>query len=239
MTVRRWIISLFLAFAAVAGLGAQTAADSTETDSLRRLVSRYEQQLSRYERHTQRYRRMWNQAIPGHTAIQVAGSIGAVSAGPGWHYGRGRTRWETELLVGFVPRGASPKAHATLTLRERVAPWSLPLTPGSERWGRLVVEPFTAELAFNFIFGERLWNRWPSRYPKSYYGFPQRMRTLVGFGQRLWLDLPERRRLRHKDIGIYYQLSTCDIYLISAFSNRHVRLRDILSLSLGLTFDYF
>ena len=232
MTARRWFFSIWLAFVSTGGFAGAPADDSVRVDSLRLA-------LSRYESHVQRYRRMWSKAIPGHSVLQVAGSIGAVSVGPGWHYGRGRTRWETELLAGLVPRGASSSAHATFTLRQRVAPWNLPLGSGSKRWGRLSFDPLTAELAFNFIFGERLWNRWPSRYPKSYYGFPQRMRTLAGLGQRLWIDLPERRRRNHKDIGLYYQLSTCDIYLVSALSNSRVRLRDILSLSLGLTFDYF
>ena len=58
---------------------------------------------SRYDRHVERYRYRWSRLIPNQHIIQYAGSIGLVSFGTGWHYGHDDD-WETELLLGIVPR---------------------------------------------------------------------------------------------------------------------------------------
>ena len=164
--------------------------------------------------------------------MQYAGSIGVVAFGTGWHYGR-RDNWETELLLGFVPKYNSDKAKVTLTLRQRYVPWHLPV---GRDWH---VEPLTAGLFFSSIFGENFWASEPSRYPKRYYGFSTKIRTHVFLGQRLKYTIPDRYRLHNKSVSLYYELSTCDLYLVTAVTNRAVRLRDILSLAVGLRFEVF
>ena len=125
--------------------------------------------------------------------MQYAGSIGVVAFGTGWHYGR-RDNWETELLLGFVPKYNSDKAKVTLTLRQRYVPWHLPV---GRDWH---VEPLTAGLFFSSIFGENFWASEPSRYPKRYYGFSTKIRTHVFLGQRLKYTIPDRYRLHNKSV---------------------------------------
>ncbi len=185
-----------------------------------------------YRKRVDRYRRRWLRLIPSQHTVQYAGSIGVVAFGTGWHYGR-RDNWETELLLGFVPKYNSDKAKVTLTLRQRYVPWHLPV---GRDWH---VEPLTAGLFFSSIFGEDFWASEPSRYPKRYYGFSTKIRTHVFLGQRLKYTIPDRYRLHNKSVSLYYELSTCDLYLVTAVTNRAVRLRDILSLAVGLRFEVF
>ena len=55
-----------------------------------------------YERSAQRYQSAWAKLIPRYSKLQFAGSIGMFSIGTGWDYYHGH--WETDLLLGFVPK---------------------------------------------------------------------------------------------------------------------------------------
>lgn len=67
-----------------------------------------------------RYYAFWNKLIPRYAKGQYAGSIGKFSAGLGWNYGK--DRWETDLLLGFIPKNADRHAMATLTLKQNYLP---------------------------------------------------------------------------------------------------------------------
>lgn len=222
--MRWWIINAVFWLAAL-GAGASPAADSLRADSVPR-------RLSFYERRTLHLRSVWDRMVPNMGSIHFYGSVGLVSLGTGWHYGR-KDQWETELLLGFVPKYESDHTKVTLTLKERFVPWRVSL---SSRWA---VEPLTAGLFLNTIFGEDFWARQPSRYPKDYYGFAPKLRANVFIGQRLRYNIPSRNRIFWKSISAYYELSTCDLYLVSAIPNRRVRLSDILSLAFGLRLEIF
>jgi len=185
-----------------------------------------------YLRRMERRRRRWNKLIPNQATLQFAGSIGMLSAGLGWHYGTG-DHWETEVLVGFVPRYESETAKATFTAKQRYVPWHL---RAGSRW---VVEPLTAGVFFNSIFGEDFWANEPSRYPKKYYGFSTKIRAHVFLGQRVKFRIPRARRKYHKSVSLYYELSTCDLYVISALPNKRIKAGDILSLAVGFRFEVF
>lgn len=77
--------------------------------------------LSRYERHRRKRIKGWAKLIPNQSCLQYAGSIGLLSTGLGWHYGRG-DHWETELLVGFLPKYKTETAKSTFTLKQRYVP---------------------------------------------------------------------------------------------------------------------
>lgn len=185
-----------------------------------------------YIRHTERYKEAWQRFIPKQTMVHFAGSIGLVSAGVGWNYGK-QHRWETELLVGILPKYNSDEAKVTLTLKERYAPWNIKL---SSRWS---IEPLTTGFFFNTIFGEDFWAQQPKRYPKRYYGFSTKIHTHIFIGQRFSYNIPKRHRRYNKGVSVYYELSTNDIYLLSALSNHRIRPSDILSLSFGMRFLIF
>ncbi len=186
-------------------------------------------QASFYVRHTERVKRRWAKLVPNQSTVQFAGNIGAWSLGLGWHYGK-RDRWETEILFGYVPQSNGSEHHYTLTAKERYAPWRISLSR-HERWA---FEPFTTGLFVNFIFGEGFWRHAPSKYTKGYYGFTPKVRYNIYVGQRWHYNIPMRRRHFVKGISFYYELSTCDLYIVSAIPNKKITLGDILSLSIGL-----
>ena len=181
-----------------------------------------------YDRRVRRYRRRWAALIPTHTKLQFAGNMGLLSAGFGWDYGK-HNQWETDLLFGFVPKYDSDRAKATFTLKQNYIPWSLQI-----KQSRFSAEPLTCGLYFNTVFGNEFWTSEPDRYPKGYYGFSSKVRIHVFLGQRLTYDIDPKRRFTAKALTLFYELSTCDLYLISAVTNRYLRPRDYLSLSFGV-----
>lgn len=198
---------------------------TAERDSLKR-------KLTRYERRTIRYRRFWQSLIPGQATVQYAGSIGLISYGPGWHYGR-RDRIETDLLVGHVPRYHSGHRKVTLTVKQRFIPWRI------EAGSRWTIDAVTTGLYVGSIFGEDFWASEPDRYPKRYYGFSTKMRLGVFVGQSFRYNIPTSKRRHAKCLSLYYELGSCDLYIISAITNREVKMKDILSLALGVKFTLF
>ena len=78
--------------------------------------------LTRYERNTLRRVQRWNKLIPSYSKLQFAGGMGLVSVGTGWEYGKNR-QWETELLLGLIPKHSSKRAKVTLTLKQNFTPW--------------------------------------------------------------------------------------------------------------------
>lgn len=185
-----------------------------------------------YERHTENYRSFWYRMVPNQFTIQYAGSIGVVSMGFGWHYGK-HENWETDLLLGILPKYHSAETKVTFAVKERYVPWHLNL---SSRW---TLEPLTTGIFFSSVFGEDFWTREPSRYPARYYGFSTRLRTNVFLGQRITYKTPSQKRHFFRSISAYYELSTCDLYVISAIPNKNVKFTDILSLAAGLRLSIF
>ena len=186
---------------------------------------------NRYDRRVHRYRRHWEALIPTHTKIQFAGNMGLLSFGTGWDYGR-RNQWETDLLLGFIPKYSSKKAKVTMTLKQNYMPWSINLGKGFS------TEPLACGLYLNTVFGNQFWVSEPERYPKGYYGFSSKVRIHVFLGQRLTYDIDPNRRFLAKSVTFFYEISTCDLYLISAVTNSYLRPRDYLSLSFGLKFQW-
>lgn len=186
--------------------------------------------LSRYERNRAKRIEGWARLIPNQGTLQYAGSIGVMSIGLGWNYGRGK-HWETDLMIGFVPRYHSEGIHTTFTVKERYVPWHCRI---SHRWA---IDPLTAGIFFSTISGDDFWRNQPDRYPKNYYGFPTKLRSHVCIGQRVRFNIPRRHRIIHQAISAYYELSTCDLYIVSKAINRHYPWSETLSLAFGLCFE--
>lgn len=183
---------------------------------------------TRYDRRVHYYRRSWQALIPTHAKIQFAGGMGLLSFGTGWDYGR-RNQWETDIFVGFLPKYDSKRAKVTFTLKQNYIPWSLQI-----KQSRFSAEPLTCGMYFNTVFGEEFWVHEPSRYPRGYYGFSSKVRIHAFLGQRLTVDIDPQRRFLARSLTFFYELSTCDLYLISAITNHYLRPRDYLSLSFGV-----
>lgn len=186
----------------------------------------------KYDKRIHRYRRAWEALIPTHTKIQYAGGMGLLSWGFGWDYGK-RSQWETDVLIGFIPRYSSRRFKMTMTLKQNYIPWSTYLGNGFS------LEPLTTGIYFNTVFSDDFWTSEPDRYPKGYYGFSTRIRTHIFLGQRVRFDVPDKYRKFSRSITAFYEISTCDLYLVSAVKNSYLKPDDYLRLSFGLKFQIF
>lgn len=181
-----------------------------------------------YVQRIQRYHSAWQSLIPTQFIIQNAGNMGVVSLGVGWEYGR-HNQWETHWLIGYIPKFKSSRGKMTMTVKETFIPWRCSL---GKDWG---MEPLTAGLYLNAVFGHEFWKSQPNRYPDKYYEFMSTKFRLNAFlGERFTRTVPNNRRKFIKSISAFYELSTCDLYIRAMFQDRDVHLTDIVGLSLGL-----
>ncbi len=118
-------------------------------------------------------------------------------------------------------------------LETNYIPWSIWL--GKD----FSLEPLTTGIYFNTVFSDDFWTSEPERYPRGYYGFSTRIRTHIFLGQRVRFDVPEKYRKFSKSITAFYEISTCDLYVVSAFNNSYLKPDDYLRLSFGLKFQIF
>ena len=193
---------------------------------------------SRYERSLERRQQIWASLIPTHFVIQNAGNMGLLSAGIGWSYGKNR-KWETDLLIGFIPRHDSSRLKVTTTLKGNYIPWRIDLTPNTTGGDKphWLFEPLTASLYLNTVYGSEFWKSQPSRYPDKYYEFMStKFRLNVAFGQRITLKVPDNKRRRHSRIALFYEIGSCDLYIRSLFQGQDVSIGDIIGLSIGAKF---
>ncbi len=184
----------------------------------------------RHEQMIERYKRGWNKLIPRYNKIQFAGSMGLLSLGVGWDYGK-KKQWETDLFLGYLPKFAGKEGHMTITLKENYIPWKINLP--KNRW---VLEPFTASLYINKIWGDEFWTKEPDKYPTKYYNVATNLRFNLAFGQRIQFNFKPFGLSRH--IDFFYEFGTNDLYIISYFTNKYLHLGDIFNLSLGLKFQF-
>lgn len=187
-----------------------------------------------YEYKVESYNRFWRGLIPNQARTQYAGSVGMINLGLGWHYGgKERHRWETDFMFGLILKNNNPHNYLTFTLRQSYVPFRIPLM-----WN-LSYEPLATGLMLNFISGEEFWMREPSKYPQRYYGFPTAVRSHIFLGQRIRWEIPHAKRKYVKAISFCYDFSACDLDMASYFTNSYIKLRDILSLSLGVKVEAF
>ncbi len=215
MKWNRFFISAMLLIVAASAM----AGDSIYTSQI---------EESRYDKRVHRYRKDWASLIPTQFVVQNAGNMGLFSVGIGWDYGK-RRQWETDLLFGHIPRHDSNRGKLTITLKENLIPWSISLTDEAS------IEPFTASIYLNTVYGHEFWRSQPSRYPSNYYQYMStKFRWNIAFGQRLTFQIPKNRRKHAKSVTFLYEISTCDLYIRAKFQDSSVSLKDIIGLSLGV-----
>ena len=188
-------------------------------------------ETSRYKKRVEGYRNLWESLMPTYTKLQYAGGMGLMNVGFGWSYGKNH-QWETDAFFGFIPRYSSDNAKMTFTLKQNYIPWRIKLND------TFTFEPLECGLYFNTVFSDEFWTKEPDRYPKGYYNFSTRVRTHAFVGQRLRFNIPDKKRLFARSITAFYEISSCDLYIVSAFTN-HLNPDDYLRLSFGLKFDIF
>ena len=189
--------------------------------------------LSQYEKNVIRYQKHWAALIPSQFVIQNAGNMGVVSLGCGWDYGK-HNQWETQVLLGYIPKHQSARGKLTMTVKENFLPWNIELKRG---WS---VQPLQASVYLNTVYGHEFWKTQPSRYPDSYYDFMStKFRLNAAVGQRITYQIPAKARKMSKSVSFFYEISSCDLYIRSKIMDSSVSLTDILGLSIGVKFQTF
>lgn len=163
--------------------------------------------------------------MPRHIKGQFAGSMGVVSAGPGWSYWK--ERLETDIMFGYLPKHSDRRPKLVITLKQNYMPWQKHY---GDKW---VFEPLTCGIYINTIIDNRFWMVEPSKYPKDYYKFSSKMHFFIFAGQRMTMKMSNKKG-RNRSLTAYYEISTCDLYFISKVPNKYLKTYDYLSISFGL-----
>lgn len=222
----RYVISIGLLMLMRTAASAQDSTDVKALDS------------EAYRHHAEWRQRHWASLIPNQFVAQNAGNMGILSAGVGWGYGH--RHWETHLLWGYIPKHQSTRGKLTMTLKENYIPWSLRLSAPQDASTDFLkrgwtLSPFTASLYLNSVFGHEFWKSQPGRYPDKYYEFMStKFRLNAAIGQRITWDIPRNRRKYAKSISLFYEVSSCDLYIRAKFQDSSIPLKDIIGLSLGV-----
>lgn len=182
---------------------------------------------SRYDFRTHRYRQNWERLIPTHCKVQFAGNMGLLSAGLGWDHGK-RGQWETDFMLGYLPKFEGRKDYLTMTVKSSYNPWSIRMS------NHLAFEPLSTGLYLNTIIGEEFWRTEPKKYPNRYYGFQTKLRINIFIGERLTIRLKDSSKNDGRAITLFYELSSFDFFIVSAITNKEFKTKDLLSLSFGL-----
>lgn len=177
------------------------------------------------EPETIKYHTVWNKLFPKYIKGQFAGSIGMFSAGVGWNYGK--NHWETDVLLGYIPKNTDRHVMATLTLKQNYLPWKLPVND------QITFEPLNCGLFMNTLLDGDFWVKEPERYPKGYYGFSTKIRLHIFAGERITYKFKRQDRFA-KSATMFYELSTSDLYLINAITNSYLKPKDYLSIAFGV-----
>lgn len=222
----RYVISIMFLLLTTTALSAQNHTVVEDEDS------------EVYRHHVEWRQRHWASLIPNQFVVQNAGNMGLLSAGVGWGYAHGH--WETHLLWGYIPKHQSTRGKLTMTLKENYIPWSLRLSAPQDAstdylkrgW---TLNPLTASIYVNTVYGHEFWKSQPGRYPDKYYEFMStKFRLNIAFGQRITWDIPRNRRKYAKSISLFYEVSSCDLYIRAKFQDSNIPLKDIIGLSIGV-----
>jgi len=183
-----------------------------------------------HEKMVEKYKSRWVSLMPRQAKMQFAGSMGFLSAGPGWFYGK-KNQWETDMYIGFIPNINNSEGHTTMTIKQTYTPFSVCVND------RLRFVPLTSGIYLNKISGEYFWSRLPERYPKNYYFWAVNTRFHIFLGQAFSFQLTEKTL--GKELSFFYEFNTNDLYVISAIGNKSIGLKDIVSLSFGIRYRVF
>lgn len=168
--------------------------------------------------------------LPDYVSLQSGGGMGIATVGTGWQYGKNR-HWETDFHLGLIPKYDSDAAKVVFTLKENYIPWRIGFRH------RLTLEPLTTSFYLTTVASHKFWARQPDRYPSKYYCLPTKIRFNISLGQRLTWDLPGKPKTI-KSLTAYYEIGTCDIYVLNAFGNSYLTPYDYLTLCLGVRMNF-
>ena len=169
---------------------------------------------------------------PTHLALQTGGGLGMVAAGAGYEFSK--SRLETDVLIGYVPKVYAGSTLSLASLKFMYSPFHLPVGE------KLLVVPLTVGAYFSYTHGT-LNDELKGQYSSDYYWFSTDTRYGPLLGSRVtFLAPPIAATGQPRKIALYYELGSNDLYLASYLSNRNGGLGfgQLLTLTLGLKADF-
>lgn len=172
---------------------------------------------------------------PAYTKAQYAGGMGMFSLGLGWEYAK--KRLESDLIVGMAPSsysfsGYDAKLLYVLTMKQNYYPWRLRFK------NQVLFEPLTISAYATILMNkdEELWMFPPSsRYGNGYYWHSSRVRFHLSVGERISFHLKKSKTA--KVVSLFYEIGTCDLYLVDAINGNEYTFYDLLMASVGIRFS--
>ncbi|MFC0774696.1 hypothetical protein [Terrimonas alba] len=155
--------------------------------------------------------------VPHHVKVQYAGSIGFISAGAGYEFGK-KKKLQGDLFYGYVPESVGGVNIHSITAKLTWLPVSKSLK------NDLKLDLLTAGILVNYSFGRRyhLFSR--TKYSFVYYGFPTAAHTAVFVGGAITKN----------KFGVYYEFGTTDRDLVSFASNpKAIGFFEIINIGIG------
>lgn len=172
----------------------------------------------------------WLSLLPNLTVFQFAGNIGFASVGVGWDYGK-RNRWETHLLLGYLPHFTFDDDCATITLRQLYLPWQV------SRENHVSFTPAVFQLSINTVSSKEFWFTEPIN--TNYYRFSSKIRLHLGMGSRVNFHLGKEKGRRDNCVSLYYDASVCDLEFLSYLRSDNIAFKELISLGIGVIYRFY
>ncbi|MBZ4418929.1 hypothetical protein [Myxococcus sp. RHSTA-1-4] len=164
--------------------------------------------------------------VPDHASLQLAGSIGLLSAGPGWAFLDEAV--EAGLLLGWAPPLVAGEDFLTLTLKGQWHPFRV-------EWRGWSLRPLTVGMLFSYTFGDAYFVRLPDRYPDGYYWFKTGLRPALLVGGGAGRPVPA---LGLRLLEGYFELVATDYRTIHFVQDPGTVRTGLFSLALGARFRF-
>ncbi len=159
--------------------------------------------------------------VPDQAALQLAGSIGLLSAGPGW--GFLEDTLEAGLLLGWAPPAVAGEDFLTVSLKGQWHPFRLD-------WRGWTMRPLTVGLLLSYTFGDAYYVALPDRYPDGYYWFKTGLRPALLVGGSVGRPVPA---LGLRRLEGYFELVATDYRLLHFLRSPATVRTGLFSLALG------
>ncbi len=159
--------------------------------------------------------------FPAHAKIQFAGSVGFFSVGAGYRFWE---MYEPTLSYGLLAKkfGRSDVTVHTISLKNSFYLTRLPWF--NHFWPK-------AGMLVNLGNTKNTFHRLPAHYPEKYY-FQNRIHLAPFWGGEWHFPLRDKHLT---GIGIYFEFSALDAYLLEAVRTDYVSMMDVWSFAAGLT----
>lgn len=155
--------------------------------------------------------------------VQFAGNIGFLSGGIG--YRPLSDKYQLSLMYGYTPSSVSAVTCHLVTAKNIFHIYHFEISD------RRTIIPYAA-LGISLEVSGRSFFKQPEHMPDSYYDFPKSLHAIPSVGAKL----------RHKTLKLkgfhatefFAEASTVDAYIWYTFNSEDIRVKDIVSLALGV-----